>query len=70
MQQVPMVSIPSKQMLLCTFNSVIINMSCPCRYHGAGWRRAYLEAPETLDVSAPLKAGGYQPLIQAAFQGT
>lgn len=32
--------------------------------------RAYLKAPEPADVPAPLKAGGYQPLIQAAFQGT
>lgn len=31
---------------------------------------AYLEAPEPPDVPAPLEAGGYQPLIQAAFQGT
>lgn len=31
---------------------------------------SYLEAPETPDVPAPLEAGGYQPLIQAAFQGT
>lgn len=31
---------------------------------------SYLEAPEPPDVPAPLEAGGYQPLIQAAFQGT
>lgn len=33
-------------------------------------RGAYLEAPEPPDVPSPLETGGYQPLIQAAFQGT
>lgn len=32
-------------------------------------RRAYLKAPEPPDESAPLKAGWFQPLIQAALQG-